>query len=54
MPRRKYVTSEEFKAFLDNHFAHLVKDVARVGGRVDVLLALGVGAFVAVMVVLVA
>ena len=41
MPRRKYLTEDEFSKFRENHFAHLVKEVARLAGRQDVLLVLG-------------
>lgn len=41
MSDKEHLTKKEFDDFKDNHFASLVKEVARLAGRQDVLLVLG-------------
>ena len=38
--RRKYLTLEKFQEFKDNDFFHLQRDIARISGKVSVIIPL--------------
>jgi len=40
LANKKYVTTEEFSDFKDNHFYHLSMKVASISGQVKVLIGL--------------